>query len=178
MTSTIHLLPSLDPQTTRSVREIMDAAFEGDFSDDDWDHALGGTHAVAREAGDAGRIVGHASVVPRELWVDDRRLACGYVEAVAVAPERQQTGIGTELMRTLASVCGNYDLCVLGTGEYHFYERLGWERWQGTTWVRTADGLVHTAEDDDCIMILRTPRTPDLALAGRLVCLPRPGDVW
>ena len=29
----------------RSARELLDAAFDDDFSDEDWDHALGGVHA-------------------------------------------------------------------------------------------------------------------------------------
>ncbi|HET9437338.1 MAG TPA: hypothetical protein VFO64_03980, partial [Gaiellaceae bacterium] len=44
------------------IRELLDAAFAGDFADEDWEHALGGVHLLLSE-GD--RLVGHASVVQR-----------------------------------------------------------------------------------------------------------------
>ena len=60
-----------------------------------------------------------------------------------------------------------------------FYERLGWERWQGPTYVRTAVGELHrTEEDDDGVMVLRTGPTADLDLTGPLACEERPGDDW
>ena len=161
-------------QEQEAVR-LMDAAFAGDFDETDWAHALGGTHAVA--FGD-GRMVGHASVVPRDLWADDTHLASGYVEAVAVLPELQGLGIGSELMRSLEAVLDGTELGVLGTDSHRFYERLGWERWRGTTWVRTESALVRTADEDDGIMIRRTALTPDFAPDARLICLPREGDDW
>jgi aminoglycoside 2'-N-acetyltransferase I len=55
----------------------------GEFTADDVDHAMGGVHWVAEADG---RIVGHASVVPRPLEVDERPIRTGYVEAVATHP--------------------------------------------------------------------------------------------
>ena len=69
-----------------AIRALLDAAFDGDFSDDDWAHALGGTHALI-EAG--GAVIAHASVVPRVLDVGTQPVRAGYVEAVAVLPARQ-----------------------------------------------------------------------------------------
>ncbi len=78
------------PTTCAQVRDLMDAAFD-DFTDHDWSHALGGLHAVvhARAAGSSPT----ASLVQRRLLVggvDGRSLRCGYVEAVAVDPDRCQ----------------------------------------------------------------------------------------
>ena len=70
---------------------MLDDAFAGDFSDDDWDHALGGVHVLA-EVDDA--LVGHAAVVPRRVWLDGEERACGYVEAVAVASRARRRGVG------------------------------------------------------------------------------------
>ena len=48
---------------------------------------------------------------------------------------------------------------MLGTGEQHFYERLGWERWAGRSFVRGTDGAVTaTADEDPWLMVLRTGR--------------------
>jgi aminoglycoside 2'-N-acetyltransferase I len=72
-----------------------------------------------------------------------------------------------------------YELGVLGTGEQHFYERLGWERWQGRSFVRGNDGTVSsTAEEDPWLMVLRTGPSAAMPLTGTLTCEWRPGDVW
>jgi aminoglycoside 2'-N-acetyltransferase I len=74
---------------------------------------------------------------------------------------------------------GRYQLGALSDGSAvpGFYERLGWERWRGPTFVDATPELVRT-EDDDGVMVLRTPTTGDLDLAAPLVCDWRPGDAW
>jgi aminoglycoside 2'-N-acetyltransferase I len=118
--------------------------------------------------------------VPRVLDAGGVTLQAGYVEAVAVWPSLQRTGLGTAVMRALAPVVErDYDVGALSSGEWHFYERLGWARWRGPTWVRHADGRrERTVDDDDGVMILRTPRTPALDPTAPLICDARPGDAW
>jgi aminoglycoside 2'-N-acetyltransferase I len=168
---------ALDERTRGEIRALLDAAFDDDFSDDDWAHALGGTHALI-VGGDA--VIAHASIVPRILDAGGLSLHAGYVEAVAVLPTLQRTGLGSAVMRALVPIIErDYDVGALSSGEWHFYGRLGWERWRGPTWVRHADGRrERTPDDDDGLMILRTPRTPGLDLAVSLTCGWRPGDVW
>jgi aminoglycoside 2'-N-acetyltransferase I len=126
-----------------------------------------------------GVIVAHASVVERPLEIDARPVRAGYVEAVGTAPGRQGRGHGSAVMRAIGEViAATYDLGALSTSSHAFYERLGWERWTGRTGVRTDSGLVLTPEDDDGIMILRTPTTPAIDPAGTLTCDWREGDVW
>ena len=137
---------------------------------------MGGVHWLAESEG---RLVGHASVVPRILEADGVPIRTGYVEAVAVDPAVQRRGIGTRLLEEAAAhIAEGYDLGALGTGEHAFYERLGWQRWQGQTFERTADGDVRTADDDDGVMILRVSTSPALTLRERLSCEWRPGDSW
>jgi aminoglycoside 2'-N-acetyltransferase I len=159
------------------IRALLDAAFDGAFSDDDWAHALGGIHAILE---DGSGIVGHGAVVPRILDVGTLQLTVGYVEAIAVRPDRQGAGLGTEIMRALnAVIARDYPLGVLSTGEWAFYARLGWERWQGPTWVRYGEGRrERTLEDDDSVMILRTPMSPTLDLSWPIACDARTGDAW
>ena len=166
----------VDGGVRAAIRALLDAAFDGHFTDDDWAHALGGTHAIVEVDG---VVVAHAAVVPRILDAGGRELRTGYVEAVAVLPARQRTGLGTAVMRALAPVIAGYEIGALSTGEWHFYERLGWERWRGQTWARFPEGRrERTPDDDDSLMILRTPRTPALDLSAALVCEARSGDVW
>ena len=88
-----------------------------------------------------GEIVTHASVVERELHVDDRPVRTGYVEAVATAPKHQGSGFGTMVMRDVAAyIEDHFELGALGTGSQGFYERLGWRTWIGPSSVRTPDG--------------------------------------
>jgi aminoglycoside 2'-N-acetyltransferase I len=163
-----------------AVQELLTAAFardeHGGFTWEDWIHAVGGTHFLL---GVDGRIVGHASVVERELHVDARPIRTGYVEAVAIEPERQRQGLGSTLMAAVNDhVDAGFDLGALGTGKQPFYERLGWEIWQGPTFVRTANGLERSADEDGYILVRRTPTSPPLRLTDPISCEWRPGDAW
>jgi aminoglycoside 2'-N-acetyltransferase I len=169
----------LRPAETQAIRRILWAAFpEGEegFTEEDWQHGLGGVHFVLDVDG---RIVGHASVVERELHVGDHPLRTGYVEAVAVEPARQGMGLGTVLMRHVTDdVSARFELGALGTGSHRFYERLGWRTWAGPSSVRTADGTHPTPGEDGFILVLPTPLSPPLDFSAPISCDWRPGDVW
>src|ERR687888_2374798 len=68
----------LDGATLAAARALLDDVFDGELTDDDWDHGLGGIHALAFEDGE---LVGHAAVVQRRLLYGGRALRAGYVEA-------------------------------------------------------------------------------------------------
>jgi aminoglycoside 2'-N-acetyltransferase I len=170
----------LTPGEISGIRSVLDAAFWDDeeerFSDDDWDHAVGGMHVVLDVDG---TIVAHGSVVERTLEVDHRPIRAGYVEAVATAPGHQGRGHGTMVMRAIGDeIRARFELGALGTGSHGFYERLGWETWAGPSSVRTPDGERRTRDEDGFIMILRTPSTPPIDPGAPISCEWRPGDVW
>ncbi|MET9470128.1 GNAT family N-acetyltransferase, partial [Streptomyces sp. NPDC006544] len=85
----------------RRVRELLDAAFEGDFGAEDFEHALGGMHALVY---DGEELVAHGSVVQRRVVHAGRALRTGYVEAVAVRADRRRSGLGGVVMRSLEGV--------------------------------------------------------------------------
>jgi aminoglycoside 2'-N-acetyltransferase I len=146
------------------------------FSEDDWQHALGGVHFVLDVEGE---ILAHAAVVERELHVGERPLRTGYVEAVATSPARQRKGYGSAVMRPASEyIRDRFEFGALGTSSHGFYERLGWETWRGPTYARTPTGLQRTADEDGYIMVLRTPQSPPLVLTDPISCDWRPGDVW
>lgn len=167
------------------LRAIMVDAFGDDpderFTDDDWDHALGGRHFLVE---DDGSIVGHASVVSRELHVAGTPLRTGYVEAVAIDPARHGQGLGSRVMGEVnAHINGEFELGALGTERHAFYERLGWQTWRGPTAVRTPDGERPTPDEDGYILVLVTPSTSaaldgPLDLTAPLSCEWRAGDAW
>ena len=162
------------------IRELLWAAFaedeDGAFSEDDWQHSIGGMHFVLDVDG---LVITHASVVERELHVDGMPVRTGYVEAVATAVGKQRRGYGTAVMQEVnAHVAEAFDLGALGTGSQSFYERLGWQIWRGPSSVRTQIGLERTADEDGYILVLLTPSSPALDLAAPISCEWRPGDVW
>ncbi len=163
-----------------AIRSLMWAAFaddeEGEFSEEDWAHSIGGVHLLLEVDG---AIIAHASVVERILEIDGRPLRTGYVEAVATRPGREGRGYGSAVMAAAGDVIRQgFQLGALGTGRFTFYERLGWECWDGPSGVRTPEGLVATPDDDGWIMILRTATTGDLRPSASISCDWRPGDVW
>jgi aminoglycoside 2'-N-acetyltransferase I len=170
----------LGPAEISAIREIMTLAFGDDeeerFGEDDWAHALGGVHVVVDIDGE---IVAHAAIVERTLRMGELPLRTGYVEAVATTPALQGQGLGTLAMADVATLIRDrYELGALGTGSHHFYQRLGWVVWQGPTFVRTAEGLQRTPDEDGGILVLETPASPALDIRAPLSCEWRPGDVW
>jgi aminoglycoside 2'-N-acetyltransferase I len=162
-----------------AIRSLLTAAFAGDgegFSDEDWAHAVGGMHFLLTRD-DA--LVAHAAVIARELHIGDRPVQSGYVEAVATAGPHQGTGLGSQVMTDVAGfIEERFELGALSAAAPHFYERLGWLRWRGETWVRTEAGSVRTPDDDGGILVLPVAgfAVPDVTLP--ISCEWRPGDVW
>lgn len=172
--------PALSPREIEAIRAVLRAAFEGDeegFTEDDWQHALGGRHVIVELHG---RVAAHAAVVERAIEFDGRPLRTGYVEAVATAPDLQRRGLGSLAMRAAGELIRDgFEIGMLGTGSHAFYERLGWTTWRGPSFVRMPDGLrAATPDDDGYLMVLRTPSTPRLDPLAPIACEWRPGDVW
>ena len=93
---TIELLHTacVPARTLAEVRRLLDDAFDGDFEDVDWDHTLGGLHALAWRDGE---LVGHGAVVQRRLVHGGRALRTGYVEGWPSGPA---TGAGASRPRS------------------------------------------------------------------------------
>jgi aminoglycoside 2'-N-acetyltransferase I len=166
----------LDAETLRSVQALLDGVFGADMTDHDWEHALGGMHALVLEAG---QIVGHGAVIQRRLLHRGRALRTGYVEAVAVRADRRARGYGAALMEPLERVIRKaYEVGALGASEMGagFYAARGWQRWQGKTWGLTPGGVVRTAEEDGYIFVMEV--SVSLDFGGDLTCDWRDGDLW
>jgi len=166
----------LDDAALAAVRALCDKAFEGDFSDADWEHALGGVHALGFEDD---RLVAHAALVARRLLHAGRALRTGYVEAVAVAADRRRRGHGAAAMRAIDPyIARGYALGALATSDdgAPLYTALGWGRWPGPTAVLTPDGVRPTPGADGVIFVRAVGATLDPEQP--LICDWRDGDVW
>jgi aminoglycoside 2'-N-acetyltransferase I len=167
----------LDEATLTAARELLETAFAGDFSEHDWEHCVGGLHALSYEDGE---LVGHAALVERRLLHGGRALRAGYVEGVGVRPDRRRRGHGGALMDPLERrVRSDYDLGALGATDQagRFYRARGWLLWEGPTSALTPTGLVRTEEDDGCVHILPMDGV-SLDRAGELTCDWREGELW
>lgn len=179
MTS-IRVVPSaaLSAGEWSALTDLCVAAFNEPW-DGYWESIGPGAHVLAEDA--EGGIVAHAAIVDRLLYPGDTVLRAGYVEAVAVAPDWQRRGIGTEVMEVIDGMLDDgYELGALGTGSQPFYARLGWVVWRGPTWIRhPGRRLERSAGEDGGIMVRITPATPpDLDLTLPIAVDWRPGEVW
>ena len=166
----------LDRTTLRAARALLDAVFENEMTDHDWEHALGGVHALVWEDDE---LIGHASVVQRRLLHGGRALRSGYVEGVAVRADRRRRGHGATMMEALERVVrGAYVLGALGATDEaaDFYAARGWQLWRGPTSALTPTGIERTEQDDGSVYVL--PVAAPLDLSGDLTCDWRDGDVW
>jgi aminoglycoside 2'-N-acetyltransferase I len=175
MVETAHTA-QLAPETLQAAEALLGEVFEGELTPSDFEHALGGVHALVW---DDETLVAHGAVVMRRLLHGGRALRAGYVEGVGVRPSARRRGHGAAVMRALAGVIERaYDLGALGATDeaIPLYERLGWRRWAGPLYALTPDGLRRTADEDGAVFVLET--AVPLDLAGELACDWRDGDVW
>jgi aminoglycoside 2'-N-acetyltransferase I len=134
----------------------------------------GGVHVLAYRGQE---LVSHAVVTTRWLQPEGLPiLRTAYVDAVATLPAYQGQGIGSMLMRHLASLLSDFEIACLETDRVSFYARLGWEEWRGPLAGRTATELLPTP-DQKGIMILRLARTPALDVDGSLT-IEYDGRIW
>jgi len=166
----------LDPADLKAARALIDEVFDGEVTEADWEHALGGMHALVW---DGSTLIGHGSVIQRRLLHRGRALRAGYVEAVAVRADRRGQGHGAAVMGALERVLrGAYDLGALGSTDEGagFYAARGWKLWRGPSSALTPAGVLRTADDDGCLYVFEL--AVPLDLDGELTCDWRDGDVW
>jgi aminoglycoside 2'-N-acetyltransferase I len=166
----------LDASIRKAARALLDDVFAGEMTDHDWEHSLGGVHALVWEGPE---LVGHASVIQRRLLYAGRSLRTGYIEGVGVRADRRRRGYGGAMMAALERIVRDaYQVGALGAADeaMDFYAGRGWQLWRGPTSALTPTGIARTAEEDGCIYVL--PVSVPLDLSAELTCDWRDGDAW
>ena len=166
----------LDSETRQHVRQMVTAAFAGDFTDDDWEHTLGGMHALIWHHG---AIIAHAAVVQRRLLYRGNALRCGYVEGVAVREDFRGQGLVHALLDGVEQVIrGAYQVGAVSSSDLarRVYTARGWLPWRGPTSVLAPTGPTRTPEDDGTVFVL--PVGISLDTSADLMSDWRAGDVW
>ncbi len=155
-------------------------AFAGGFTDSDWEHVLGGMHALIC---DHGATIAHAAVVQRRLLCGGSALRCGYVEGVAVREDWRGQGLANALMDAVEQVLrGAYEIGALSSSEAgrHLYTSRGWLPWLGKTSVLSPPGITRTPDDDNTLYVLPVglPDHLELDTTTEITCDWREGNVW
>jgi aminoglycoside 2'-N-acetyltransferase I len=175
--TTLHVAHTahLDRASRAAARALLYDIFD-DMTDEDWEHCLGGVHALVWDGTD---LIGHASLIQRRLLHGGSALRAGYVEGVGVRADRRGRGHGADMMEALERlVLDAYDVGALGTTDEGaaFYAARGWLRWQGPTSALTPGGIVRTPEDDGSVYVL--PAAARFDIGAELTCDWRDGDTW
>lgn len=170
----------LDVETREDAHRMVIEAFAGVFTDADWEHSLGGMHALICHHG---ALIAHGAVVQRRVIYRGTALRCGYVEAVAVREDWRGQGLAVAIMDGVEQVIrGAYQLGALSSSEAgrHLYESRGWLPWRGRSSVLAPDGLTPTPDDDPTLFVMPVDLPVDLELdtTEEITCDWRPGDVW
>jgi aminoglycoside 2'-N-acetyltransferase I len=166
----------LDGEARQGVYQMFTEAFAGDFTENDWEHALGGMHALICRHG---AIIAHAAVVQRRMFYRGSALRCGYVEGVAVREDCRGQGLAHALLDGVEQVMrGAYQLGALSSSARArtLYAARGWLPWHGPTSVLAPTGPTRTPDDDGTIFVL--PVGISLDTSADLMCDWRAGDVW
>ncbi|MFD7549120.1 GNAT family N-acetyltransferase [Streptomyces sp. NPDC059578] len=159
----------LTAEELRAVRAFLHDAFDGDFSDGDWEHTVGGMHALVT---DARGVAAHGSVIQRRVLHAGRSLRVGYVEGVAVRADVRRRGLGGRVMAALEEVvarsyaCGALSASDAGAA---LYEQRGWQVWPGALGVLGPNGEERLPEEEGTTYVWAAPdadpghRVPDPA---------------
>jgi aminoglycoside 2'-N-acetyltransferase I len=162
-------------QDLDELRSMLLGVFGPRYDETAWEHCLGGIHFLLRYQG---RLVSHGSLVPRRFVQAERELNGVYGESMATVKDLQGSGLGTVVAAlATAHIRLHYEIGAFGASKYHFYERLGWRRWQGPTFVLTQDGRAPAAPDRGSVMALLPPDST-VDPAGDLATQWRSGDIW
>jgi aminoglycoside 2'-N-acetyltransferase I len=123
-------------------------------------------------------LVSHALWVTRYLQAGTNPvMRTAYVELVATDPDYRNRGFASSVMKHLIGEVQDYELAALSPFSVEYYTRLGWELWRSPLFIRTADNLIPSPDDEE-VMIFRLPKTPVLDLNDPLSAEWREGELW
>lgn len=143
-----------------AIIEVCVAAHRSENFRDLFSYTTDGARHFLGWRGD--ELVSHAMVTTR--WLEPSGcgvLRTGFVDAVSTLPAAQGLGYASAVMRELAGSIDDYEVGCLQTDIPSFYERLGWQLWQGELSGRGDEGLIPTPGQRG-VMVLALAHTPRL----------------
>ena len=184
----LEILPAneLTPEIRQAVVDLCSRAFEEDY-EQYMPLLQGAVHVLGRVNG---LLVTHGAWVPRWMQLEDAQpkvmMRTAYIEAIATDEAYRNRGYAASIMHQIAEEIQDFDIAGLSPFSVVYYAKLGWEEWQGELLIRKDGQLLPTIlppdengeEDEECLMILRLPNTPELDLTSAISIEWRPGEVW
>jgi aminoglycoside 2'-N-acetyltransferase I len=166
----------LSEEELDELKAMLKAVFGTErYTDESWEHCLGGIHYLLRY-GD--RLVAHGALVPRYLRQGGRVLRGVYGESMATLNDWRNFGFGSAIVAmATAEIRRNYDIGVFAASRYGFYQRLGWDKWRGPTFVETEHGIEPKGPDRGAVMF-RLPDHSTVDPDADLTTISRSGDDW
>lgn len=157
------------------LRDMLVTSFGERYDETSWQHCLGGIHYLLRQEN---QLVSHGALVPRRFRQGDRVVEGVYGESMATLPALRHHGLGSVVVAmATAEIRLHHPIGVFAAGRYEFYERLGWRKWRGPTFVSTAQGPRPAAPARGAVMF-RLPLHSDLDPDADLTTDWRDGDIW
>lgn len=102
-------------------------------------------------------------------------LNAAYVEGVATREDHRKRGYGSAVMQRLQNEISGYHLGALSPSRAEWYERLGWECWQGPLQILKDSQVLETPE---CVLVYRTPGSGQIDVNSSLTGEWRPFELW
>ena len=165
----------LNQSIEAELLELMNDAFEGDLSEEDWQHTYGGIRFMGYLNDE---LIGHGAVILRSMKVDGDEIKVGYVEAIAIDPRHWRQGYGSRLISEITLYCrSKFSFSMLSTSEKAFYRKYGWMDFEGESYVSQAEVEVRSKEEDEGLMYL-FGRNEIARVPRKIVCESRSGDAW
>ena len=165
----------LKPEIKENLRTLLHDAFDGDFSEEDWQHTFGGTRFLGFVDDN---LVAHGAVVERPMRINDIEMKVGYIEGVAVSPEYWRKGFGSLLMSEITSFCkSELAVSMLSTDEHLFYLNHDWQIFDGKSYV-LVDEIEVRSEDEDAGLMYLLGLNEGTQVPRKAVCNARGGDAW
>ncbi|MBO1330799.1 GNAT family N-acetyltransferase [Streptomyces sp. VRA16 Mangrove soil] len=165
----------LTPAELAELRAMLVECFGPRYDERSWQHCLGGLHYLLRYED---RLVSHGALVPRRFRQGGQDLDGVYGESMATLPALRHRGLGSVVVSmATAEIRLHHTIGVFAAGKYEFYERLGWRKWRGPTYVETAQGPRPAAPARGAVMF-RLPQHSTIDPDADLTTDWRDGDIW
>jgi aminoglycoside 2'-N-acetyltransferase I len=165
---------ALDQVILARIRRLLGEVFAGEFSEHDWEHALGGVHVLLLEGVEP---IGHAAIVQRRLLHRGRALRAGYVESLGVRADRREQGHGSMLMTAVEEILrGTHDLGALAPSKraVPLYTARNWKAWRGPLSALSPQGIKVWSPGPVYVFEHLIPLDP----TEELTCDWRSGTLW
>ncbi|BBC38366.1 hypothetical protein SGFS_096600 [Streptomyces graminofaciens] len=157
------------------LRTMLEGCFGERYGDTAWQHCLGGIHYLLRYRGE---LAAHGSLVPRWFKQGNVALRGMYGESMATVPHLRHRGLGSIVVAmATAEIRLHHEIGVFAASKYEFYERQGWQKWRGPTFVRTDEETLPAAPARGAVMF-RLPVDSSVNPDADLTTDWRDGDIW